>query len=91
MPIFGILSLVLSPFALLIVIFFAAVGGRLGIPRYGIQACQMVFLLLLVSALMAGLTGIWRGEKDRALAVKGLLLTASIIGMVASYFHSLDD
>jgi hypothetical protein len=91
-PIFGILSLTLSPLGLLIVVYFAsAAGWGFTHSRGLIVFAQYLLLSLLGSGLASGIAGMVSREQPRWLSVSGLIMTICITSFIALFFHSLDD
>jgi hypothetical protein len=91
-PIWGILSLVLSPLGLLIVVYFASAAGW-GVvhPRRVITFAQYLLMALLGSGLASGVAGMVKREQPGWFSVSGLILTICIISAIALFYHSLDD
>jgi hypothetical protein len=86
-PIFGILSLILAPFAVLIVVYFAS-GTSWGFsqPRRVIVFAQCLLLFLLGSGLTSDIAGVVRCEQPRWLSINGLLVTIRITGAISLFF-----
>ena len=87
-PLFGILSLILSPLGLLVVVFFATIpeAAQIMKPRFA----QGLLLGLLAVGFCSSIVGIARKERSK-LSVYGLVTTVGIIGLLALFFNSLDD
>jgi len=87
-PLFGILSLILSPLGLLVVIFFAIIpeASQILKPRFA----QGLLFALLAVGLCSSIVGIVRKERSK-LSVYGLATTLGIIGLLALFFNSLED
>ena len=91
-PIWGILSLALSPLGLLIVIYFASGAGTGAVHSRGvITFAQYLLLSLLGSSLASGVMGLVRREQPKWLSVSGLILTFCIISAIGLFSYSLDD
>ena len=91
-PVFGVLSLILSPLGLLLVVYFASAASWGAVhPRWVIIFAQYLLLALLGSGLASGIAGMIRREQPGWFSVNGLILTIFITGLVALFFYSLDD
>jgi len=88
-PISSIVSLVSSPFGLLLVLLFAAFPIlRTTIPP---RVAQLLLLTLLAIGIALAVAGLLRREHPRWLAVCSRSVTIGITSMIGLFFAALDD
>jgi hypothetical protein len=90
-PIWGLLSLVLSPLGLILTVYIALGAGSGDINLGRIIPTLYLLIFFLGSGLLSGIFGIIKRESPTGLSIAGFLLNTCIISTIAFFLYSLDD